>query len=485
MKVLLVNPPDDLRAVIGSGANLIMPIEPLGLLYVAAVAREAGHEVRVLDAFVEKLSQEQVLSRIAEAAPDVLGMTTFTSCGGIAYELGRKAKERFPELPVILGNVHAAVYARAYLENGACDAVVHGEGEYVFLKLLDALAQGKRDFSEIPEVSFMKEGEFVKNSSEGRIEDLSGMPFPARDLVDQSHYDLPAVSNIPYEGSRDKRGKHMFTSRGCPNRCTFCTVHHSRRQRAADPVRAVDEMEMLVNDYNAGYIFMMDSLFVAKKKRVLEICEEIKRRNLSFSWGCEAHVRFVDAEMIRAMGEAGCHDLAFGIESGVQRLLDGVKKNITPDQVAEAVACVRKNSDIKVSGLFILGLPGETEKDSLQTIRFACSLPLDMAQFSVLVPYPGSDIYYELAEKGEIDTGVAPDGSLRPEVWQRYSSYVSYTDHDPIWVTSGLTADRLKALQKKALRSFYFRPSRFIAQAKRLSLRNLPTMVKTAWDTFF
>ncbi|MEW5735858.1 MAG: radical SAM protein [Thermodesulfobacteriota bacterium] len=485
MKVLLINPPDDLRAVIGSGANLIMPIEPLGLLYVAAAAREAGHEVFVMDAFVEKLSQEDVVRRIAEIAPNVVGMTTFTSCGGIVYELGRAIRERMPEVPVVLGNVQAAVYAEAYLKNGACDLVVHGEGEYVFLKVLDTLQEGSRDFSSVPEVSFIKDGVFVKNQAEGRIEDLGRVPFPARDLVDQAHYDLPAVSNIPYEGSRDRRGKHMFTSRGCPNRCTFCTVHHSRRQRAVDAVRAVDEMEMLVNEYNAGYIFMMDSLFVARKKRVLEICDEIRRRNLSFAWGCEAHVRFVDAELIRAMDAAGCHDMAFGIESGVQRLLDAVKKNTTPAMVAEAVSCVRKNSDIKVSGLFILGLPGETKKDSLETIRFACSLPLHMAQFSVLVPYPGSDIYYELSQRGEIDTGVSPDGALRPEVWRRYSSYVSYTDNEPIWVTPTLSAAELKALQKKALRRFYFRPSRFIAQAKRLSLRNLPVMVKTAFDTFF
>lgn len=485
MKILLVNPPDDLERVIGSGANLITPFEPLGILYIAAVLMEDGHDVKAIDAFVEKLSVEDLKQRLLAERPDIAGFTVFTSNGGIVYELGRWMKKNMPETLVVLGNVHAAVFARAYLENGAADAVVHGEGEWAMRDLARVLSERGRDFSDIPAVSFIKDGVFVTSSAPGRVESLSELPFPARDLVPQKLYNIPSVSNLPYKGSAKAIGKHMFTSRGCPNRCTFCTVHHSRRQRAGDVIRTVDEMEMLVNRYHASYIFIMDSLFIAKKKRVLDICDEIRRRNLRFLWGCEGHVRYVDPELVMAMEAAGCHDMAFGIESGVQRLLDTVKKGISPEMVRQAAKIVKKNSGIKLSGLFILGLPGETRKDSLETIKFATTLPLDMAQFSVLVPYPGSEIFYDLAEKGQIDTGVRPDGTLDTEVWLRYSSYVSYTRNEPIWVTEGLGADELKALQKRAVRSFYFRPRHFIAQVRRLKLSSLPTMVKTAFDTFF
>ena len=229
----------------------------------------------------------------------------------------------------------------------------------------------------------------------------------------------------------------------------------------------------------------MDSLFISNKKRVVDICAEMKRRNLDFKWGCEAHVRFVDAELVKIMESAGCYDMAFGIESGVQRLLDNVRKGTRLDKIEEAVKTVKRVTEIKVSGLFILGLPGETYNDSLQTIRFAKKLPLDMAQFSILVPYPGSPLFNELKAKGEIDTGIRPDGSIDTSVWLRYSSYISYTKNKSIWVTPELSGDMLKKLQKKALRGFYFRPKQFYDQLKRVRFDQLLNTTKTFFETFF
>ena len=485
MKVLLINPPDDLIAFLGAGADLITPFEPLGLLYIAAVLQESGYAVQVIDAYVEKISLDELQERIKRADPDIIGITVFTSNGNQVYDLGKWIKKTLPQKFVVLGNVHAAVYAEQYLREGCCDAVIHGEGEYVFLDLVKMIEAGNRNFRELGAVSYIRDGRFIQNTEEGVIEDLSSLPLPARDLVDQKFYNIPSVSNLPYSGKKDSVGKHMFTSRGCPNRCTFCTVHHSRRQRFSDVEHVVDEMELLVTKYKADYIFIMDSLFIGKKSRVHAICDEIKSRKLEFKWGCEAHVRFIDRDLVRAMDSAGCHDMAFGIESGVQRLLDNVHKNNTLQQVVDAVATVKGESDIKVSGLFILGLPGETYQDSLRTINFAKSLPLDMAQFSILVPYPGSAIYDELKDRGELDTGILPDGRLDPSVWLRYSSYISYTENEPIWVTPALTSDQLKQLQKKALRSFYFRPRHFLAQVKRLRPRDIPRMWRTAIETFF
>lgn len=485
MKILLVNPPDDLFEVIGGGEVFISNMEPLGILYIAGVLREGGHEVAVIDAYAERLSQDDLEARIEAFGPAMVGFTCFTSNGGIVYTFTRRLKAKHPEITIVLGNVHASVFARQYLLNGCCDYVIHGEGEFPMLQLADCLEKGQ-SVSGVPALSYLQSGEPVTTSGPYYIKDISVVPMPARDLVKQDLYNIKQINNFSLHNADDnKTRKHMFTSRGCPNRCTFCTVHHSIRQRFNTVERSLDEVESLINDYNAGYIFFTDSLFVGKKSRVLEICRGIKDRKLNFKWGCEAHVKFIDEEMLRAMEDAGCVDLDFGLESGVDRLLKEIGKHFTSAEAMDVIKLVKRTTSIHATGLFILGLPGETPAETRQTIRHATKLPLDMAQFTILTPFPGSQIFDELNAKGEIDTGIRPGDKLDTDVWHRYSSYISYTDKQPIWVTPGHTAEGLKRLQKQALRSFYFRPYAFWQQLKRIRPSNLPRMVKAAWDTFF
>jgi radical SAM superfamily enzyme YgiQ (UPF0313 family) len=485
MKVLLVNPPDDLNALLGGGSVFISNLEPLGLLYIAAVCRERGHEVSVIDAYAERISAEQLKVRIKQASPQVIGFSSFTSNGGFLYEFGKILKREMPGVFIVFGNIHASVYAEQYLKNNCCDAVMHGEGEYAFARLLEILADGNK-FTEVPALSYIERGNFITTSPPSVIEELWQLPFPARDLVPQHLYNIGAISNFRLHKERKgKVSKHMFTSRGCPNRCTFCVVHDNRKQRFNSINKTVDEIELLLKEYNTGYIFFMDSLFIGNKKRVMEICAEIKNRKLKFKWGCEAHIHFIDKELVTQMESAGCVDMNIGIESGVQRLLDNVAKRIQISKVESAIKTVKQYTNIKVAGLFILGLPGETPAESQRTIDFAKKLPLDMAQFSILTPYPGSYIFKELSEQGKIDTGIRDDDTIETSVWLRYSAYISYTKNTPIWVTPEQTGAGLKKLQKKALREFYFRPRALLTQLKRVRPDNLAMLLKAFRDTFF
>ena len=483
MKIVLVNPPDDLSAL-GGGSVFVPKLEPLGLLYIAAVAKQAGHDITVIDAFAEGLSADEVLNRIRAAGPDVAGFTSFTSNGGFLYTFGKRLKKELPNTLVVFGNVHAGVYAEQYLKNRCCDIVVHGEAEYIFLELLKAYEE-KRPWSGVPSISYLSNEKFVPAAAPAVVEDLSRLPLPARELVNQKLYDIGPISNFRLKNARrGKTSKHMFTSRGCPHRCSFCVVHGNIRQRFNPVERVLAEMEILVNEYNTDYIFFMDSLFISDKHRVMELCGAIRRKGLKVSWGCEAHVNCIDEELVKNMESAGCTDMNFGIESGVQRLLDRVRKGIKLENVETAIRTVKKHTGIHAMGLFILGLPGETRADSIATIEYAKRLPLDMAQFSLLTPYPGSQLFNDLKEKGAIDTGIRPDGTIDLSVWPRYSAYISYTKKEPIWTTPEQTGAGLKKLQKKAFRSFYFRLRPIMTQLKRMRWADLPLYVKAFIDTF-
>lgn len=484
MKVLLINPPDSAEAMLGAGRHLVPKYEPLGLLYLAAVLRQGGFEPEIIDARAEGCGLEALKERVLRRAPGLVGISTLTCSGANVLDLGRWLKKKLPGTLVVLGNVHASVYAEQYLRQGCCDIVVHGEGEQAMLEIAAARRAG-RGPEGIAGISFAAAGGVTRTPDRTAPQDLEELPLPARDLLDRSRYGLGELSNQAFIGGGGGAAMTMSTSRGCPYGCSFCAARGKDAPRRNSAQRVLAEMELLEKEYGASYLTIVDPFFLGDRGRVLEICAGRKARGLKARWGCDAHVNCVDKELTAALDGAGCYELSFGIESGVQRLLDAVNKTTTVAQVRRTVEMVKGNSRMYVSGLFILGLPGETYEEALETIRFARSLPLDMAQFSMLIPYPGSALYAELSKDGELDTGVRADGSLDASVWERYSSYLSFTGKDPVWVTPSLSAAQLKSLQKRAQREFYLRPAQIARNVRRLRLRNLPAALNIILKGFF
>lgn len=476
MKVLLINPPDNLEKILGRAKQFVPVLEPLGLFYIAASVKMAGYQVEVLDAFAANMSVQEVKESVSKGKPDVVGLTAFVSNGDIVYEIGRWIKMNFPEILVVIGNTHASVYAETYLRNGCCDCVVHGEAEQVFVEMLKSFER-RNGFESIPSISFLKNNRYVAPRQHAVISDLTSIPLPARDMVDRKYYNFQSVTNMPYSFRIGRVAKHMFTSRGCPFSCSFCAIQRNCGRRCHSLIQVEEEIKLLTEEYKAQYIFFMDPVFVYDRKRVLEICRLIKKNRIRFRWGCEGHVNYIDEELICEMESAGCHDIAFGIESGVQRLLDRVRKGTKLETVERCIALIKKKTKIKISGLFIVGLPGETHEDSLATIKFSKRLPLDMAQFSIFVPYPGSPLFYDLVRQGQIDTGYREDGSFDFSLWRRYNPYACFTDEEPIWVTPELTAESVKTLQKKAFREFYLRPRQLYYQIRRIPFSRFPDII--------
>lgn len=476
MKVLLLNPPNTLAGVLGRAKSFVASFEPLGLLYIASVLEQEKVEVEVVDAYISALTLKDLEKIIIQKAPDLIGISCLTSNAAIIYLWAKRLKQSFPSIRIVLGNLHASIFAEAFLQNKICDFVVHDEGEYTMRDLVRELSSSK-DFTKIEGLSWWGGSKIIHNKRREPIENLDEIPIPARHLVPMNRYSVPTVSNYLYVPRKRNRFRSMFTSRGCIYQCAFCVVHQQRRYRYWSTKRVIAEIEELIGQYQAEYIFIHDSLFTVSRTRVIEICNEIIKRKLRINWGCEGHINHVDPMLLKKMKEAGCYDIAFGIESGAQELLDNVHKKTNIDRIREAVK-MAKSTGLKVSGLFMLGLPGERKELSLRTIRFALELPLDFAQFNITVPYPGSELYNNLVKNAKIDTGLRPGGKVDLSIWGRYSAHPSFSHKPPIYVPEGMNAKELEYLQKFALRSFFLRPRHIIFEMRRMRQGNMRDLLQ-------
>ena len=231
----------------------------------------------------------------------------------------------------------------------------------------------------------------------------------------------------------------IVTSRGCSGKCTFCArVVFGNRLRAFSAERLLQLFDVLKKDYSIDGVVINDDNFVVFKKRLRSVCEELSRRHERFLWSCFARVDQVDADTLSLMYAAGCRSISFGIESGSQRMLDAMNKEITPAQ-AESAVRMAHNAGLFTTGYFILGFPGESQATIDETIRFANRLPLDNVLYSSATPYPGTQFYETVKGAAEMD-------------WQRFSQW------ETTYVPDGMTAAELESSLARAMSSFYLRP---------------------------
>ncbi|MBP7652244.1 cobalamin-dependent protein [Candidatus Dependentiae bacterium] len=470
MKIILYTCPNTMSKILGKGAAFVTKQEPLGLLYIASYLKKYNYDVSITDAFSFGLSGEDIIEEISKEKPDVIGFSVLTSGGKIALDLTKLIKKKFPEILIVLGNIHPSIFAEHYLKNKSADIIVHDEGEVTFSEIVIKFNQ-KNKWNDIKGISFIDDaGKFVTTEKREVLENLDEIPVPARELIPINQYRMQFYFH-PYANTQYY--KMIMTSRGCPYKCSFCTVHKSGKIRYHSVERVRDELKILLDGYNSKFIFFMDSLFMSSRKRVLDICNMINENKFKFDWGCEGRVNLAEPSLLKEMKKAGCYEIAYGIESGVQELLNNINKNCTIEQIESAVKYT-KEAGIKVMGLFILGLPGEEKKLSYQTIKFAKRLNLDIAQFSICTPYPGSELYNNLINEKKID----------PFDWEKYSQYANFTDNEPIWTPEKITGSEIKKIVMNAYIQFYFRPKIIFKLLKNIRINNLLEYVKAA-KTFF
>lgn len=393
MKVVLIN----LRT------SYIMSI-PFGITYLAAVLRENNHEVKLFDVYPDDNIHEIAEELEKSFLPDLIGFSVMTTNFNKAKNFASLLKKKFPCAKFCAGGIHPTVRPKETIEKMCLDFVVIGEGEKVLAKICNDF-KNNQILHSVKGVAFKKGDKFYINEGLDIVENLDTLPFPARELLPVSRYLIPPG----YIRSRFlNRVLSVYTSRGCPARCTFCNsssiFHRSVRRRSVGNV--IEEIKHLVKRYHIDGLYFHDETFTVNPEWVRNICNELKLFNLR--WGCQTRVNLVNNELLDIMKDAGCLQIDFGIESASGRVLKSIKKAQTPEQIKKALDLTRKHG-IKSFASFMVGLPGETEEDLIENINFLKKTKPDFTYFNLFTPFPGT----EAAEVAIKDGKISEDYFLR------------------------------------------------------------------------
>lgn len=440
MKLLLLYPPD--RNLIDTGLPKILEegagfSPPMGILYLASsVKKRTSWQVEFVDCAVERLSFEQIRARIEEARPDALGVTVTTHQLLDCMEVAKIAKELDSGIKVIFGGPHVHIYPRETLGNDCVDFVITGEAEFPLSDLLNSWAQPSV-FNTIPGLYFRDFNSILSGPAPLMVNDLDSLPYPDRAISKYRLYASPLAKR--------KIVTSMITSRGCPFQCIYCNrPNMGSRFRARSAKNVVDEMQECA-ELGIRHIKIYDDTFTIKKKRVLDICDEIRQRRLSITWDIRAHVNTVDSEMLKRLKQSGCTLICYGVESGVDAVLKRIRKGITSEKAAEVFSMTRK-AGIQTLAYFMIGLPNETRQQMLETIEFAKKIQPDYCHFAILVPFPATPVYTE-----GLSCGV-----LSGDYWREFAKVPALEFKPELWVENVSRAD-MESLLLKAYKEFYMR----------------------------
>lgn len=461
MKVLFINPPSK-NEIISCNPKIIKEERgcepPLGILYLAAyLENHSQHKISVIDAQVEKLSYQELKQRIEKISPDIIGITAMTFTLIDVIKTVALVKEINPRVKVILGGPHAHIYPKETLQLDGVDFVVMGEGEKALLELINNIDQPNQ-LKDINNLAYKSNDQIVINKITEYNKNLNELPFPARHLVPYKKYRSIL--------SGDNAITTMFTSRGCPYRCAFCdrpNMGKIFRSRSAENV--VNEMEKCL-EMGIDEIFIYDDTFTVDKQRVINICDEIIKRNLKFTWDARARVDTVNEEVLRKLKQAGCVRIHYGVESGAEKILKVLNKGINLDQVVK-VFNLTKKIGISTFAYFMVGCPTETKEDILKTIKFAKNLNTDYVQITLFTPFPATKIYNDALEQGII----------KNDYWLEFAKNPSPDFKTPYW-DQELSQEELFNLINLAYRQFYLRPSFIIKSI--LDLKSINDFKKKA-----
>lgn len=440
-------------------------LPPVGILSIATYLQQLGHEVLLLDLGImaPEAARARLTAAVVSFRPDLAGFTAVTSNFLNAAALASEVKKALPELRTVCGGVHVSALRGAILEQfPVFDLVVAGEGEAV----LAEVAAGK-DYAAIEGLIYRTAAGIRDNGRRSAVCSLDSLPFPDYRLLTgfPENYEGP-LFNYPHGPTAT-----VISSRGCPYSCSYCdrSVFGSSF-RYNSPQYLYEQMRYLHTEFGIRHVFFYDDLFTFNRQRVAEFCELLRNKPLGMTFNCAVRVGHIDKELLAMLKAAGCWMVSLGIESGAPEILARHKSSIDFAAMKQSVEMIQR-SGLRAKGLFMIGLPGETEKTISMTTDFITRLELDDMNMTKFTPFPGSPLYRTIRAEGTFE-----------ERWELMNCM------NFVFVPHGIASrERLDEIYREFIRSFYTGGNwlrkfpglmwRSPDSVKRL-LRNLPAFLK-------
>ncbi len=407
-------------ATVSSVHAYSIPITPpIGVAYLAGSLEQAGHRVAIVDALGEAplqqsdtchprlrahgLSIADIVARI-DPATDIIGVSAmFSQEWPHTEQLILAIRERFAQVPIVLGGEHATAAWEHVL--ATCPAVTLcalGEGEQTIVELAERGGEG--DLAEVAGIAYRCEGRPVCTKRRERMTELDGLPRPAWHLVPMETY----LANGYGHGVNLGRPMPILATRGCPYRCAFCSNDQmwTTRYATRSPADVVEEIADYVQQYRASNFDFYDLTAIVRREWILEFCQLLERRRLKITWQLPSGTRSeaLDGEVLSWLYRTGCRNITYAPESGSQRTLERIHKKVKLDRMCESVRAARQVG-VKTKCNLVIGFPDESRWDVYKTLWFAAKLTamgVDDVPLYLYSPYPGSELHEELRGRGVI-----------------------------------------------------------------------------------
>lgn len=456
------------------------PYAPIGTLYAAALMRQKGYTVHLLDTMFA-FGPEEVILPLQKNNPDFfvlyddgfnyLTKMCLTNMREAAFEMIKFAKQK--GCTVIVSSSDSTDHFEQYLQEGA-DFILMGEAEQTLSELIQAVEEKQTDFLSIPGLAYQQQGAVIKTVRRSVLKELDDLPFPAWDIIDMEPYRKTWLKHKGYFSL------NMATTRGCPFKCNWCAKPiYGNRYNSRSPQNVVTELKLLKEKFNFDHIWFCDDIFGLKPGWVHEFADLVEKEQLRFSFKIQARADLLlQEDFIHDLARAGCENIWMGAESGSQKILDAMDKGTKVEQITEATTLLKKNN-IHPSFFIQFGYPGETKQDIAKTIAMINTLLPYEIGISVSYPLPGTLFYEKVKAQLNNKANWSDSDELallfrntyEPAFYKQLHRYVhkSYRKHLALEAIKHLLR-KPAAIKfhkfKKAISLFYYSPAAWIAKQK-------------------